>query len=235
MAKSLIKLENVWKIYELGEVEVNALRGVNLEITPGDFITIMGASGSGKSTLLHMLGCLDLPTRGKVFFEGEDISELSQNKLAEIRGQKIGFVFQQFNLLTNLSSLENVTLPMTFQGTNEKENKERAKNLLASLDLEKRIFHKPSELSGGERQRVAVARALANNPDVILADEPTGNLDSTTGKQILEILTDLHIKKKKTIVVITHDPNIARYSEKIVNIKDGKIVHNHLQTKKVLW
>ena len=235
MVKSLIKLEDVWKIYKLGEVEVNALRGVNLEIAPGGFITIMGSSGSGKSTLLHMLGCLDIPSRGKVFFEGEDISELSQNQLAEIRGQKIGFVFQQFNLLTNLSSLENVMLPMTFQGAGEKERKERAKALLSSLGLGKRIFHRPLELSGGEQQRVSIARALANDPDIILADEPTGNLDSTTGKQILEILTDLHEKKKKTIIVITHDPKIASYSEGVVNIKDGEIVHNHFQAKKALW
>ena len=235
MVKSLIKLENVWKIYQLGEVEVNAIRGINLEITPGGFITIMGSSGSGKSTLLHILGCLDIPSQGKVFFEGKDISELSQNQLAEIRGEKIGFVFQQFNLIANLNALENVMLPMTFQGVNEKERKERAEDLLTSLNLEKRLFHKPSELSGGEQQRIAIARALANDPDIILADEPTGNLDSTTGKQILEVLVDLHKKEKKTIIVITHDPKIASYSKEIINIKDGQIISNHLSAKKVLW
>lgn len=231
----LIKLENIWKIYQLGEVKVNVLRGISMEITPGSFITIMGASGSGKSTLLHIMGCLDIPTQGKVSFEGEDISELSQNQLAEIRGQKIGFVFQQFNLIANLNALENVMLPMIFQGAGEKERKERAKTILASFGLEKRFFHRPSELSGGEQQRVAIARALANEPDIILADEPTGNLDSVTGKQILEILTSLHKKEKKTIIVVTHDPNIANYSKEIINIKDGQIISNHLSAEKVLW
>ncbi len=235
MAEALIKLENVWKIYQLGEVRVNALKGINLEIAPGGFITIMGSSGSGKSTLLHILGCLDIPTQGKVSFEGEDISELSQNQLSEIRGQKIGFVFQQFNLIANLNALENVMLPMTFQGVSEKDRKEKAKTILASFGLEKRLFHRPSELSGGEQQRIAIARALANDPDIILADEPTGNLDSVTGKQILEILTDLHKKKKKTIIVITHDPNIASYSKEIINIKDGQIISNHKTAAKVLW
>ena len=231
----LIKLENVWKTYQLGETRLDVLKKINLEISPGSFITIMGASGSGKSTLLHILGCLDIPTKGTVFFEGQDISELSQNQLAEIRGQKIGFVFQQFNLLANLSSLENVILPMTFNGVNEKERTERAKTLLTSLQLEKRVFHRPSELSGGEQQRIAIARALSNNPDIILADEPTGNLDSTTGKQILEILTDLHKKEKKTIIVVTHDPNIASYSKEIINIKDGQIISNHKTSAKSLW
>ncbi len=231
----LIKLENVWKIYQLGETRLNVLKEINLEISPGSFITIMGASGSGKSTLLHLLGCLDIPTKGKIFFEGQDISELSQDQLAEIRGQKIGFVFQQFNLLANLSSLENVMLPMTFNGVNEKERIERAKTLLTSLKLEKRVFHRPLELSGGEQQRIAIARALANDPDIILADEPTGNLDSTTGKQILEILTDLHKNEKKTIIVVTHDSNIASYSKEIINIKDGQIISNHKTSAKSLW
>ena len=235
MAEALIKLEKIWKIYQLGGVKVNVLRGINLEIAPGSFITIMGSSGSGKSTLLHIIGCLDLPSQGKISFEGRDVSKLSQNQLAEIRGKKIGFVFQQFNLLANLNALENVMLPMTFQGVIEKERKEKAETLLASLDLEKRIFHRPSELSGGEQQRIAIARALSNDPDIVLADEPTGNLDSTTGKQILEILVDLHKKKGKTIIVVTHDPNIASYSKEIINIKDGEIISNHLTAKKALW
>jgi len=235
MAEALIKLEKIWKIYQLGGVKVNVLRGINLEIAPGSFITIMGSSGSGKSTLLHIIGCLDLPSQGKISFEGRDVSKLSQNQLAEIRGKKIGFVFQQFNLLANLNALENVMLPMTFQGVIEKERKEKAETLLASLDLEKRIFHRPSELSGGEQQRIAIARALSNDPDIVLADEPTGNLDSTTGKQILEILVDLHKKKGKTIIVVTHDPNIASYSKEIINIKDGEIISNHLTAKKDLW
>jgi len=212
-----------------------SLKGIDLEITPGSFVTIMGPSGSGKSTLIHIIGCLDVPTKGKVFLEGQDISELSEDNLSQIRGQRIGFVFQQFNLFHNLNALENVMLPMIFQGVPENQRIEKAKKLLRSLSLEDRIFHRPSELSGGERQRVAIARALSNNPEIIIADEPTGNLDSTTGKMIMEVLINLHKKEKKTIVVVTHDPHIAAYTEGIVNIKDGQIIHNHIQTKKVLW
>ncbi len=235
MPEPLIKLENVWKTYQLGKVELTVLKGINLEVYPGAFVTIMGPSGSGKSTLMHIIGCLDTPSRGKVFLKGKDISQLSQNQLAEIRGKEIGFVFQQFNLLSNLNSLENVTLPMVFRGFSEEKRKKRAKNLLCSIGLKDRLYHKPSELSGGEQQRIAIARALANNPEIILADEPTGNLDSTTGKQILEILVDLHKKEKKTIVIVTHDPNIAAYSEEIVNIRDGEIITNHKTAEKFLW
>ena len=235
MTESLIKLENLWKIYQLGEIELTVLRGINLEINPGAFVTIMGPSGSGKSTLLHIIGCLDLPTKGKVFWQGQDISKLSEDDLAQIRGKKIGFVFQQFNLLPNLTALENITLPMVFQGVSEQQRKKRAKELLTSLDLEKRISHRPSELSGGEQQRIAIARALVNDPEIVVADEPTGNLDSTTGKMIMEILIELHQKEKKTIIVVTHDPHIAGYTEEVINIKDGQIIHNHMTAKKVLW
>jgi len=231
----LIKLENVWKVHQLGKIELTVLKGINLEIAPGSFITIIGPSGSGKSTLLYIIGCLDAPSRGKVFLDGEDVSELSQDDLAQIRSQKFGFVFQQFNLLSNLSALENVMVPMIFRGIPEQERKNRAKTLLFSLGLGKRISHRPSELSGGEQQRVAIARALSNNPEIILADEPTGNLDSVTGKQILEILTDLHQKEKKTIIVITHDPDIANYSKGIISIKDGQITNNQLAKKEILW
>ncbi|MFC1663947.1 ABC transporter ATP-binding protein [Patescibacteria group bacterium] len=231
----LIKLENVWKIYQLGKVELTVLKEINLEITRGSFITIMGPSGSGKSTLMHLIGFLDVPSRGKVFWKDQDISKLSEDQLAEIRGQKIGFVFQQFNLLAHLNSLENVTLPMVFQGVSEKQRIEKAETILTSLNLGKRIFHKPSELSGGEQQRIAIARALVNDPEIIVADEPTGNLDSATGKMIMEILIDLHKNEKKTIIVVTHDPHIADYSKEIINIKDGQIIHNHLQSKEVLW
>ncbi len=231
----LIKLENVWKIYQLGNIELTVLRGISLEIYPGDFVTIMGPSGSGKSTLMHIIGCLDVPTKGKVFLEKQDIIELSEDDLAQIRGQRIGFVFQQFNLLQSLNALENVMLPMIFQGVPENKRKERAKKLLASLDLGKRIYHRPSELSGGERQRVAIARALSNNPEIIIADEPTGNLDSTTGKMIMEILIDLHKKEKKTIIVVTHDPHIAEHTDEVINIKDGQIISNHLAKEKGLW
>lgn len=231
----LIKLKDAWKIYQLGEVKLAVLRGISLEIAPGGFVTIMGPSGSGKSTLLNIIGCLDIPTKGKVFLNGKDISELSQDELAEIRGQKIGFVFQQFNLLPNLNSLENVMLPMIFQGRPEHERREKAKALLTTLDLEKRISHRPAELSGGEQQRIAIARAMSNDPEIILADEPTGNLDSATGKMIMEILIDLHKKEKKTIIVVTHDSYIANYSKEIINLKDGQIIADHKRAGKVLW
>lgn len=232
---TLIKLEHLWKVYQLGKVEITVLKDINLEIQRGDFMTIMGPSGSGKSTLMYLIGCLDTPTKGKVFLENTDVSLLSNNQLASIRGRKIGFVFQQFNLLPNLTALENVTLPMVFQKKPEKERIERAKDLLISVGLGKRINHRPAELSGGERQRVAIARALANDPEIIVADEPTGNLDSTSGKVVMDIFKDLHQKEGRTIVVVTHDPNIAKYSKKIVHIKDGRIIKNHLQEEKILW
>ncbi|MFH1423637.1 MAG: ABC transporter ATP-binding protein [Candidatus Nealsonbacteria bacterium] len=231
----VIKLENVWKIYQFDQLELSVLKGVSLEIAPGAFVVILGPSGSGKSTLLNMLGCLDLPTKGRVLLDGRDISKMSENALAQIRGQKIGFVFQQFNLLQNLNALENVMLPMIFQGKPEEERKKRAQSLLASFGLQDRILHRPSELSGGEQQRIAIARSLANDPEIIVADEPTGNLDSTTGKKIMDILIDLHKNEGKTIVVVTHDPHIADYSNQVVHIKDGIIAANHFNEDKVLW
>jgi putative ABC transport system ATP-binding protein len=234
-AESILKIENVWKIYQLGEIELAVLKGINLEILPGSFVVILGPSGSGKSTMLNMVGCLDLPSKGKIFLEGRDISKMSEDELSQIRGRKIGFIFQQFNLLHNLNALENVMIPMIFQNKPEEERMERAKSLLSSLGLGERMFHKPTELSGGEQQRIAIARALSNNPEIIVADEPTGNLDSATGKKIMEILTDLHKKEGKTIIVVTHDPTIANYSNQIVHIKDGQIVSNHFSEEKVLW
>lgn len=231
----VIKLDNIWKIYELGKVKLEALKGVSLQIHQGAFLSLMGPSGSGKSTLLHIVGALDMPTKGKVFLAGKDTAELSENELAQLRGKKIGFVFQQFNLLPNLNAIENVMLPMIFQGVSEKGRLTKAKELLTELGLEERITHKPTELSGGERQRVAIARALANDPDIIVADEPTGNLDSSTGKMIMGILIHLHKDEHRTIVVVTHDPNIAGYSQEIVNILDGQIVKNHGSEKKILW
>lgn len=222
--EAIVKLEDVWKIYQLGKVEVPALRGVDLEIKKGDFVSLMGPSGSGKSTFLHIIGCLDLPSKGRVFLDDKDISSLSENELAQIRARKIGFVFQQFNLLSNLSALENVALPMAFLGESEEKRKERAKELLISFGLENRLFHKPAELSGGEQQRVALARALANNPEAVVADEPTGNLDSKTGALIMEILAKLHNEQKKTVIIVTHDKNVAAYGEKIVFLKDGEII-----------
>ncbi len=233
--ETIIKLEDVWKIYQLGKVEVFALRGISLEIKKGTFLSIIGPSGSGKSTLLNIIGCLDFPTKGKVFLDGKDVQKLSPDELARIRGKKIGFIFQQFNLLPNLTAIENVALPMVFQGIPEKEREKRAKDLLRMVGLEGRINHKPQELSGGEQQRVAIARALSNDPEIIIADEPTGNLDSKSGKKIMEILRNLHLKEKKTILVVTHDPQIASFSEEILVIKDGKIVREGKNIEEILW
>ena len=235
MPEPIIKLENVWRIYELGKTEVQALRGLSLEIFPGTFVAIMGASGSGKSTLLNMIGCLDFPTKGKVYLKGKDISKMSESELAQFRGKILGFVFQEFNLFPNLNAAQNVMLPMVFQKIPLVERKKRAQNLLEMVGLKERIEHQPAELSGGERQRVALARAFVNNPEVIIADEPTGNLDSVTGKMIMETLTDFHKKQGKTMVVVTHDPKIANYTEEVISIKDGQIVKNHSSAKEYLW
>ncbi|MCX6720415.1 MAG: ABC transporter ATP-binding protein [Candidatus Staskawiczbacteria bacterium] len=235
MTDVLIKLENVWKTYKLGETPLSVLRGVNLEITQGSFVTIMGPSGSGKSTLMYMLGLLDTPSQGNILLQGQDTTNFSEDKLAEVRGKRIGFIFQQFNLLQNLTALENVMLPMIFQGISEGKRKEKAKQLLESVSLGHRINHKPSEMSGGEQQRIAIARSLVNDPEILIADEPTGNLDSTTGKAVMEILTKLHREQKKTIVVVTHDPNIAKYSQNVIHIQDGLIVANHFQESEILW
>jgi len=224
MEEPLIKLENVWKKYQMGKLELVVLKDVSLEIAHNSFTVIMGASGSGKSTLLHIVSCLDTPTKGDVFLDGQNISKLSQDKLAEIRSKKIGFVFQQFNLLSHLNAFENVAFPMIFQGTRELKRRERAKDILTQVDLADRITHKPTELSGGQQQRVAIARALANNPEIIVADEPTGNVDSKTGKQIMEILINLHKTEKRTIIIVTHDVDIANYAENVINIKDGEII-----------
>lgn len=231
-----LKLENVWKTYKLAkDGELPILKGVNLEINPGSFATIMGPSGSGKSTLMYLLGLLDMPTKGKIFVEGQDVSDLSEDRLAQLRGKKIGFIFQQFNLLQNLTALENVMLPMIFQGVPEEKRREKAMQLLESVNLGKRVHHKPTEVSGGEQQRIAIARSLVNDPEILIADEPTGNLDSSTGKTVMEILTKLHKEQGKTIVVVTHDPNIAQYSQNVIHIMDGNIVANHFQDKEVLW
>ncbi len=219
----LLKLENVWKTYTLGKVKVDVLRGVSLEINKGEFVVILGPSGSGKSTLLNMISCLDVPTKGKISFEGENVSSFSEDQLAVVRGKKIGFVFQQFNLLTHLTALQNVVLPTLFQGMTEKESEERGSELLESIGLEMRKHHRPGELSGGEKQRVAIARALINNPDVIVADEPTGNVDSKTGIKIMEIIKELN-KKGKTVIVVTHDRDLVSYANRIISIKDGQLV-----------
>ncbi len=218
----IIELVDVWKIYQMGEVQVKALRGLSLNIYPHEFVAVMGPSGSGKSTLMNMIGCLDVPTKGKVYLENRDISQLHESDLAQIRGQIIGFVFQTFNLMPGLTALENVMLPMTFQGTDRRDREKRGRNLLTLVGLGERMNHKPTELSGGQQQRVAIARALANDPDVILADEPTGNLDSKTGKEVMDMLTQLHEEEGKTIVMVTHDQRLSTYVERIIQIMDGK-------------
>lgn len=224
MSEPIIKLENVWKTYQLGKTEVHALRGLSLEIQAGSFVAIMGSSGSGKSTLLNMIGCLDFPTKGKVFLKDKDISTMSESQLSQFRGKVLGFVFQEFNLFPNLNAQQNVMLPMVFQGTPLEERKKRAEELLNLVGLKDRVTHQPSELSGGERQRVALARAFANDPEVVIADEPTGNLDSITGEKIMNFLTKLHEEEGKTLVVVTHDAKVAAYAEKTIYIKDGQIV-----------
>ncbi|MCS7106224.1 MAG: ABC transporter ATP-binding protein [Candidatus Aenigmarchaeota archaeon] len=221
---ALLELEHVSKIYKLDEVEVKALDDVNLKIEKNEFLAVTGPSGSGKSTLLHIMGCLDRPTRGRVILEGRDVSSLSDAELARIRGMKIGFIFQFFNLYPTLTALENVELPMIIVEKDKKERKKRALELLKSVGMEKRASHLPSQLSGGERQRVAIARALANNPSIILADEPTGNLDSKTGKEIINLLAKLQKEEGKTVVIVTHEPTIAKYAERIIYLTDGKII-----------
>jgi putative ABC transport system ATP-binding protein len=223
-AKTIIDVRDVWKIYQMGRVQVPALRGLDFEVKKDDFVAIMGPSGSGKSTAMNIIGCLDVPTKGAIFLDGKNIAKMSESDLAKIRGQKIGFIFQQFNLIPSLTALENVELPMIFQGVPEVRKVARAKELLKLVGLENRMNHRPSELSGGEQQRVAIARALANDPEIILADEPTGNLDSKTGEKIMEILVDLHEKEKKTIIVITHDADIANYSHRKLVLRDGKLI-----------
>ncbi len=217
----IIRLDNVWKIYKMGDVEVPALRGMTLDIYPHEFVTIMGPSGSGKSTAMNMVGCLDVPTKGHIYLDGKDISKMNESDLAQIRGRKIWFIFQSFNPVQNLSALENVMLPMTFQGIPRVKREETAKKLLKLVGLENRMNHKPTELSGGQQQRVAIARSLSNNPDVILADEPTGNLDSKTGVEVMEMLKKLHKEEGKTIIMVTHDKNIGSNADRIAYLKDG--------------
>jgi putative ABC transport system ATP-binding protein len=223
-AKVLIRLKDVWKTYQVGEMHLNVLKGINLDINQGEFVAILGPSGSGKSTLMNQVGVLDTPTKGTIYLDGQDISKLTESGLAQVRGKKIGFVFQQFNLIPTLTALENVTLPMIFQDVAEDQRIIRGTNLLTQVGLGDRLHHRPTELSGGQQQRVAIARALVNDPDIILADEPTGNLDSVAGKQVMDMLEDLHTKEGKTIILITHDTHLVKFSTRVVKIHDGLIV-----------
>ncbi|RKY92985.1 MAG: macrolide ABC transporter ATP-binding protein [Ignavibacteriae bacterium] len=219
---NIINIEHISKIYQMGLEEVHALRDISLKIDKNEYVAIMGPSGSGKSTLMNMLGCLDTPTSGKYDFTGVSVSEMTDNELAKIRNKEIGFVFQTFNLLTRSDALHNVELPLVYAGLPYTERRERAKQALIDVGLEDRIHHKPNELSGGQRQRVAIARALVSNPSIILADEPTGNLDSKTGEEIMQVLEEIH-EKGNTIILVTHEEYIAEHAARIIRLKDGLV------------
>ncbi|HVB07611.1 MAG TPA: ABC transporter ATP-binding protein [Candidatus Acidoferrales bacterium] len=218
----VICTEDLWKTYEMGSEQVHALRGVNVEIRKGEYSAIMGPSGSGKSTLMNLIGCLDSPSKGSYWLAGRLVSELDDDELAYIRNKEIGFVFQTFNLLPRATALHNVELPMIYNGTPSEERQERARKALAQVELTERMMHKPNELSGGQRQRVAIARALVNHPSILLADEPTGNLDSQTGEEIMALFARLH-QEGNTIILVTHEPDIARHAHRVIRLRDGKV------------
>jgi putative ABC transport system ATP-binding protein len=230
---TLIKIEHISKIYEMGLERVFALRDISLTIDINEYLAIMGPSGSGKSTIMNILGCLDSPTAGKYYFKDYDVSELSDSELAKIRNKEIGFVFQTFNLLPRATSLKNVELPLVYGGVSASERHERAKKTLEDVGLGDRIHHKPNELSGGQRQRVAVARALVSNPSIIFADEPTGNLDTKTGEEIMKLINDLW-KKGNTIILVTHEEEIARHANRIIRLRDGLIEKDEINPNPVL-
>jgi putative ABC transport system ATP-binding protein len=219
---AVITAENLWKVYKLGKQEVMALQGVSFTVLPNEFFAIMGPSGSGKSTLMNLIGCLDTPTEGNYFLKGKLVSTMSENELAHIRNQEIGFVFQVFNLLPRATAFRNVELPLIYKGTKKKEREDRVKRALSMVEMSGRMNHRPAELSGGERQRVAIARALVNEPSILLADEPTGNLDSKTGSEILNLFHRLH-EQGNTIIIVTHDKDIADQTQRILHLKDGTI------------
>lgn len=229
----IIKIENLRKVYDTGSIQVEALKGINLEIEKNEYVAIMGASGSGKSTLMNIIGCLDRLTEGKYLLDGEDVSLLDDNKLAEIRNKKIGFVFQAFNLLPRLTALENVELPMVYAGLPSSERVKRAKTALKRVGLEDRMHHRPNELSGGQKQRVAIARALVNNPAIILADEPTGNLDTKSSEEIMEIFESLN-NEGVTIVMVTHEPDIAAHTKRAVVFRDGSIISDKMISNRTI-
>lgn len=229
---TLIRIENMYKVYNPGENEVRALDGINLEIKKGEFVAIIGQSGSGKSTLMNMLGCLDIPTLGTYFLNGRDVSALSDNELSDIRNAQIGFIFQGFNLIANLNALDNVELPLIYRGVDKKTRRQVSKQALTMVGLEKRVRHKPAEMSGGQQQRVAVARAIAARPPIVLADEPTGNLDSKSTEDIIDILKRLH-QGGRTVIIITHDAEIAKRANRVISLKDGRIEADYMNEEAV--
>ncbi len=222
MAQKVIDIQKIGKTYRIGTQEVNALLSVDLQINKGEYVALMGPSGSGKSTLMNILGCLDTPSRGSYKLNGTDVSNMTDNELAEIRNKEIGFIFQTFNLLARNTSLDNVALPLVYAGVSKKERSDKASKALASVGLGDRMEHKPNELSGGQRQRVAIARALVNQPAIILADEPTGNLDSKTSHEIMDLLEEIH-QKGNTVIIVTHEEDIAKRAKRIVRLRDGVI------------
>ena len=226
----VIETDDLWKTYEMGTEQLHALRGINIQIRKGEYVAIMGPSGSGKSTLMNLIGCLDTPTKGNYWLAGRLVSQLDDDELAAIRNREIGFVFQTFNLLARATALHNVELPMIYNGTPSEERIERARGALAAVGMESRMQHKPNELSGGQRQRVAIARALVNKPSIILADEPTGNLDSQTGNEIMALFDRLH-HEGNTIVLVTHEHDIAEYAHRVVYIKDGVVAKDEVRRR----
>jgi len=228
MAQNVIDIQKIGKTYQIGMQEVNALLSVDLQINKGEYVALMGPSGSGKSTLMNILGCLDTPSRGSYKLNGTDVSNMSDNELAEIRNKEIGFIFQTFNLLSRNTSLDNVALPLVYAGVSKKERSEKAAKALASVSLGDRMEHKPNELSGGQRQRVAIARALVNQPAIILADEPTGNLDTKTSHEIMDLLEEIH-QKGNTVIIVTHEEDIAKRAKRIVRLRDGIIESDSYQ------
>jgi putative ABC transport system ATP-binding protein len=218
----LIETRDLWKTYVMGSEEIHALRGVNIDIDRGEYVAIMGPSGSGKSTLMNLIGCLDTPSRGSYLLNGKEVAAMNDDELARIRNEEIGFVFQTFNLLPRATALHNVELPLVYAGVSSKDRQERARQALEKVELTSRASHRPNELSGGQRQRVAIARALVNNPSILLADEPTGNLDSKTGVEIMAVFDRLHANGN-TIILVTHEPDIAAYAHRVVHIRDGQV------------
>jgi putative ABC transport system ATP-binding protein len=224
----VIEIKDITKTYQMGQVAVEALRGVSLRVDPGEMLAIMGPSGSGKSTLMNILGCLDQPSTGEYLLDGEDVSRLNDNRLAEIRNHRIGFVFQTYNLLARTSALRNVMLPLVYAGVGRTEQRQRARQALNIVGLADRVDHSPTELSGGQQQRVAIARALVNTPTIILADEPTGNLDSKSGAEVMAVLQNLNVERRITVVLVTHDETIARHTQRIVHLYDGHITQDQI-------